>query len=61
MGAAVTARLDRFRVRDFHRDRKPPKSLAANFVGFFGSLEMVNHFLGRQQTPRLRRTPAHLI
>jgi len=61
MGAAVTARLDRFRVRDFARERRPPKSVAASFAGFFGSLESVNDYLRTGERPRLRRTPAHLL
>lgn len=60
MGTAVVARADRFRPRDFQRDRQRPVSLDGNFAGFFGSLEEVNATLHTRLKWPLRATPAHL-
>ena len=48
MGAAVIARSDLFRIRDFSRDRHPPGRRDESYVGLFGSLEHVNQFLRSQ-------------
>ena len=62
MGAAVIALQDQFRHRDFRQSLKRPASINKLFVGFFGSLEEVNHHVRdhiRQR--RHRATPAHLL
>ncbi len=60
MGTAVIAITDQFRHRDFHQTRPAPVHLRAAFVGFFGSLETVNHYLRSAMPRRPRETPAHL-
>ncbi len=45
MGAAVVARSDLFRGRDFSPWRKPPSRRDSSYVGLFGSLEDLNLFM----------------
>ena len=45
MGAAVVAKSDLFRGRDFSPWRKPPGRREQNYVGLFGSLEDLNEYL----------------
>lgn len=61
MGTAALGKLNQFRRRDFRQDLRRPRELDGCFVGFFGSLETVNEFLGEDVQPALRRTPAHLL
>lgn len=49
MGAAVISITDQFRLRDFNRRLRCPRRLHESFVGFFGSLEEVNHALRRRR------------
>ncbi|HZT40161.1 MAG TPA: hypothetical protein VFA28_19870 [Bryobacteraceae bacterium] len=59
MGAAVISITDQFRLRDFNRWRRCPSRLRHSFIGFFGSLEEVNHALrSRRGKPGL--TPFHV-
>jgi hypothetical protein len=59
MGAAVISITDRFRLRDFNRRLRCPRRLHESFVGFFGSLEEVNHAL-RRRRGKPGRTPFHV-
>lgn len=61
MGAAVIARTDQFRHRDFRQTRRIPAELRGSFVGFFGSLEEVNVHLREAKAMRRRATPSHLL
>jgi len=62
MGSAVIALHGQFRPRDFRQSLKRPPSLSKQFVGFFGSLEEVNHYVSDDKKERrYRRTPAHLL
>jgi hypothetical protein len=61
MGAAVVALTSQFRRADFRQSLKPPPALNRLFVGFFASLETVNHFVGDHRKRRFRNTPAHLL
>ena len=45
MGAAVVARSDLFRGRDFSPWRKPPSRRDSSYVGLFGSLEDLNLYM----------------
>jgi hypothetical protein len=60
MGAAVIARTDQFRKRDFRQTRRRPVELEDSFAGFFGSLEEVNARLRSEAAWKLRWTPGHL-
>jgi len=61
MGAAVIARTDQFRHRDFRQTRRIPLELRDSFAGFFGSLEEVNVHLRTSKPIRPRATPSHLL
>jgi hypothetical protein len=61
MGAAVVALSSQFRRADFRQSLKPLPALDRLFVGFFGSLEDVNHFVRDHKKRRFRHTPAHLL
>ncbi len=61
LGAAVIARTDQFRHRDFRQTRRIPPGLRDSFVGFFGSLEEVNVRLRGPKPIRRRATPSHLL
>ncbi len=62
MGSAAIALRGRFRHADFRQSLKRPAEVSAYFVGFFGSLEEVNHFVSDDGSKRrYRRTPAHLL
>jgi len=62
LGAAAIALRDQFRRRDFRQSLKRPAAVGKLFVGFFGSLEEVNHYLGdHTRERRFRSTPAHLL
>ncbi len=62
MGAAVVALSGLFRHRDFRQSLKRPAAVHNQFVGFFGSLEEVNHYVSDQGSRRrYRATPAHLL
>ncbi len=60
MGTAVIADTDMFRQRDFDRLRRRPRGLRDSFVGFFGSLEEVNHFLRSRRKREPRSTPYYV-
>lgn len=45
MGAAVVARTDLFRPRDFSPWRKSPSRRSNSYIGLFGSLEDLNKFM----------------
>jgi hypothetical protein len=60
MGVAVISATDVFRPRDFDRRRSRPAELRGSFVGFFGSLEEVNHYLQARRTRKLRQTPYYV-
>lgn len=53
MGCAVIAKTGQFRAPDFSRYRRAPNRRSPLFVGLFGSLEEVNHFLynGKPRRP----------
>lgn len=57
MGAAVIAITGQFRHRDFKQTQSRPRELERSFVGFFGSLEEVNVFLGSGAERKMRATP----
>lgn len=56
MGCAVIARTGQFRSPDFSRYRRAPERRSPLFVGLFGSLEEVNHFL---QSGEYRQPDVH--
>jgi hypothetical protein len=58
MGSAVIAISGQFHHRDFVQTRRCPARLRKSFVGFFGSLEEVNEYLGSRAKSKGRTTPA---
>lgn len=51
MGAAVVARSDLFRERDFRRSRRRLSPAARGYAGLFASLGDMNDFLKSQRPP----------
>ena len=52
LGTAVIASSDLFRQRDFSGFRRAPSRRDPRFVGLFGSLEEVNHYLRERRAER---------
>ncbi len=58
MGAAVVARTDLFRERDFRRARKRLSAVAPGYVGLFASLGDMNDYLRSRRTVAAGHKPA---
>jgi hypothetical protein len=57
MGVAIISASDYFRPRDFNGRRKLPSQDRTAFVGFFASIEHLNHRMGeiRKRPPKRRK------